>query len=72
VWGNPSPPKPERSAVPAAFARMPLDAPAPRAWAERKVNVVQFTEMEKGGHHSSWEVPEAFARDLRTFLEKIR
>jgi pimeloyl-ACP methyl ester carboxylesterase len=51
---------------------MPLDAPAPRAWAERKVNVVQFTEMEKGGHHSSWEVPDAFAEDLRAFLRKIR
>ena len=71
VWGNPSAPKPEKSPVPAAFARMPLDAPAPRAWAERKVNVVQFTEMEKGGHHSSWEVPEAFAQDLRSFLQKL-
>ncbi len=52
-------------------ARMPLDAPLPRAWAERRVNLVQFTEMERGGHHSSWEVPEAFAADLRDFVVKL-
>jgi hypothetical protein len=51
---------------------MPLDAPLPRAWAERRVNLVQFTEMARGGHHSSWEVPEAFADDLRAFLLKLR
>jgi pimeloyl-ACP methyl ester carboxylesterase len=72
AWGNPAAPKPARSEVPAAVARMPLDAPLPRAWAERKVNVVQFTEMARGGHHSSWEVPEAFSEDLRAFLGKLR
>jgi hypothetical protein len=25
-----------------------------------------------GGHHSSWEVPEAFAADLRSFLRALR
>jgi pimeloyl-ACP methyl ester carboxylesterase len=72
TYGNPDATKPSRSSVPAAVARMPLDAPLPRAWAERRVNLVQFTEMERGGHHSSWEVPEAFAADLRAFLQKIR
>jgi len=55
-----------------AIARMPLDAPLPCAWAERRVNLVQFTQMERGGHHSSWEVPEAFAADLRAFLQTVR
>lgn len=72
AWGDPSAPKPARSDVPAAVARMPLDAPLPRAWAARRVNLVQFTEMERGGHHSSWEVPEAFAADLRSFLRLLR
>jgi pimeloyl-ACP methyl ester carboxylesterase len=72
VWGNPDAPKPERSAVPAAVARMPLDAPLPRAWAERRVNLVQYSELARGGHHSSWEVPELFAADLREFLVKVR
>ena len=72
MYGNPSAPKPGRSDVPAAVARMPLDAPLPRAWAERRVNLVQYTEMERGGHHSSWEVPDLFAADLRNFLSKLR
>ena len=71
TYSNPTAPKPARSDVPAAVARIPLDAPMPRAWAERRVNVVQFTEMERGGHHSSWEVPEAFAADLRAFVVKL-
>jgi pimeloyl-ACP methyl ester carboxylesterase len=65
-------PPPDRSDVPAAFARMPQDAPVPREWAERKVNVVQFTEMAKGGHWSSWEVPELFTEDLRAFARTLR
>ena len=72
AYGDPSAAKPARSPVPAAVARMPLDAPLPRAWAERRVNLVQFTEMARGGHHSSWEVPEDFATDLRAFLTKIQ
>ena len=51
---------------------MPLDAPVPREWAERKVNVVQFTEFPRGGHFSSWEVPELFADDLRAFVRRLR
>jgi pimeloyl-ACP methyl ester carboxylesterase len=66
------PPKPRtRSSVPAAMARLPLDAPVPREWAERRVHLVQFTEMDKGGHFSSWEVPEAFCADLRAFVQKL-
>lgn len=72
MYGDPSAPPPARSEVPAAVARMPLDAPLPRAWAARRVNLVQFTEMTRGGHHSSWEVPEAFAADLRDFAAKLR
>jgi pimeloyl-ACP methyl ester carboxylesterase len=71
-YGKPSAPKPVRSQVPAAVAHMPLDAPLPRAWAERRVNLRQFTEMTRGGHHSSWEVPDAFAKDMRDFLGKLR
>jgi pimeloyl-ACP methyl ester carboxylesterase len=71
-WGPNAGPPPARSDVPAAFARMPLDAPVPREWAERKVNVVQFTEMADGGHWSSWEVPELFSEDLRAFARRLR
>ena len=63
---------PVRSNVPAAVAHMPWDAPLPRAWAERHVNVRQFTEMPRGGHFSAWEAPEAYAKDLRDFVGKLR
>lgn len=70
-YGSPqaSPPAPPQ--VPAAVAHMPWDAPLPRAWAERKVNVQQFTEMPRGGHFSAWEVPEAYAQDLQAFAGRL-
>ena len=72
AYGNPDAPKPARSDVPAAMARMPLDAPVPREWAERRVNLVYWSEPPRGGHHSSWEVPDIFSADLRAFLKQLR
>jgi pimeloyl-ACP methyl ester carboxylesterase len=72
LYGNPGAPKPAKSPVPAAMARMPLDAPVPREWAERQVNLVHWSQPARGGHHSSWEVPEIFSEDLRAFLAKLR
>jgi epoxide hydrolase len=71
MYANPGAPPPARSDVPAAFALMPLDAPTPREWAERKVNVVRFTAFAAGGHFSSWEVPEAFSEDMRAFAATL-
>ena len=68
LW-RPGAPKPGRSKVPAGMARMPLDAPVPRAWAERRVNLVYWSEPSRGGHHSSWEVPGIFAEDLSAFVK---
>jgi pimeloyl-ACP methyl ester carboxylesterase len=67
MYANPGAEKPARSDVKAAVIHMPLDAPLPRAWAERKVNVVQFSEMPRGGHFAAWEAPEAYAGDLQAF-----
>jgi len=61
----------ERLEVPAAVAHMPMDAPLPREWAERYVNLKHFTEMPRGGHFGAWEVPELFAQDLRTSMAEI-
>jgi pimeloyl-ACP methyl ester carboxylesterase len=71
MYASPGAPPPARSDVPAAFARMPLDAPVPREWPERKVNLVRFTELSAGGHFSSWEVPEAFTEDLQAFAAML-
>jgi epoxide hydrolase len=72
VYGNPGAPKPTRGPAPAGMARMPLDAPVPRQWAERQVNLVYWSEPPRGGHHSSWEVPEIFSEDLRAFVKQLR
>ena len=71
TYGNPGAAAPARSHVPAAVIHMPLDAPLPRAWAERKVNVVRFSEMPRGGHFAAWEVPEEYARDLQAFTAEL-
>ena len=54
------------------MARMLLDAPVPREWGERRVNLVYWSEPPRGGHHSSWEVPDIFAADLRAFRKQLR
>jgi pimeloyl-ACP methyl ester carboxylesterase len=69
TYGNPGAAQPSRSQVKAAVIHMPDDAPLPRAWAERKVNVARFTEMPRGGHFAAWEEPVAYARDLQAFAE---
>ncbi len=58
----------QRIEVPTAVAHMPLDAPLPREWANRNVNLKHFTEMPRGGHFSAWEVPELYAKDLLEFF----
>lgn len=69
---SPSPDRRKRSSVPAAVAHMPLDAPLPREWAERNVNLKRFTEMPRGGHFSAWEVPELYAKELQEFFSEFR
>ena len=57
VFGNPGIPKPARSNVPAAVARMPSDAPMPREWAERKVNLAQWSEPARGSRSPTAPAP---------------
>lgn len=58
----------QRIEAPAAIAHFPAEAPLPREWAERRVNVQRFTEMPRGGHFAALEEPELFAQDLREFF----
>ena len=62
----------ERTPVPAAVAHPPRDAPLPREWAERRVNLVRFTDLSRGGHFAAWEEPELYAEDLRAFVGELR
>ena len=44
----------------------------PRAWAERRYQMVYWAEEPRGGHFAAFEQPEAFARDIRAFGRVIR
>jgi pimeloyl-ACP methyl ester carboxylesterase len=52
-------------------ASFPGEAPIPREWAERWVNVKRFTKMPKGGHFAALEVPEAWVGELNAFFETV-
>jgi epoxide hydrolase len=58
--------------VPSAVAHCTLDAPLPREWAERHVNLKRYTQLEGAGHFAAWEKPELFATDLHEFLRNYR
>jgi pimeloyl-ACP methyl ester carboxylesterase len=55
--------------VPTGVAAFPGDAPTPREWAERRVNLKRFTVMEKGGHFAAMETPEAWAKEVDEFFK---
>jgi pimeloyl-ACP methyl ester carboxylesterase len=67
----PTPRKSERSEVPAAVAHCPWDAPLPREWAERNVNLKRYTEMPRGGHFLAWEEQELYVKDLQEFIAEL-
>lgn len=60
----------DRVEVPSAVAHCELDAPLPREWAERNVNLQYYSELPSG-HFAAWEVPEAFVNDLRSAFRQI-
>ena len=61
----------QRVEVPSAVAHCLQDAPLPREWAERQVNLQYYSELP-AGHFAAWEAPEAFARDLRQAFRQLR
>lgn len=54
--------------TPTAVALFPGDAPFPKEWAERMVNVQQFTKMPKGSHFAALDQPRLYAADIVTFF----
>ena len=66
------------------FYRIPITVPTgladfphelfhyPEPWVHsRFFDVVQLTEMPRGGHFAAFEEPELFANDVITFVEKV-
>ena len=65
--GNPVP-------VPTACALFPRELLAwpPRSYVERLYNVVQYTEMPRGGHFAALEQPQQLIDDIRKFARQLR
>ena len=63
-----------RVEVPFACARFPGDflAVAPREWIAAQYNLVQFTDMPRGGHFAAMEEPDLLVQDVRTFFRNRR
>jgi pimeloyl-ACP methyl ester carboxylesterase len=62
-----------RVEVPSGFSLFPGDiVHPPTAWLERVANVTRVTTPPRGGHFASFEEPELYAEELRTFFRPYR
>ncbi len=67
------PPAPDRVTVPTGFGLFPHDIDhGPESFARRWYPTVRFTRFAAGGHFGAIEHPEAFAAELRAFLDAAR
>ena len=66
-------PDAQRVSVPTGVARFPKELVLmPRAWLERRYNIVHWTEKDRGGHFAAMEQPELFAEDVTKFFTALR
>lgn len=66
-------PWPGRINVPTGHAVYPLELlQTPRAWADRRYDIVYWSEQDRGGHFAPYEQPEPFVADLRRFGQQFR
>ncbi len=62
-----------RVEVPTGCAIFPKEIIRPsRHWAEKRYNVTHWTEMARGGHFPTFEEPEIFVDDVRSFFRSLR
>jgi pimeloyl-ACP methyl ester carboxylesterase len=63
---------PLRMKTPVAYAVFPKEVvSAPERWIDQYYNVVQRTEMPKGGHFAALEQPDLMVQDIRLFFAKL-
>jgi epoxide hydrolase len=68
-WGA----RDEPSSAPTALAVFPHENfLALRHIAERTNNIVQWTELDRGGHFAAIEAPDLLVADIRTFFRALR
>jgi len=59
--------------TPVAYAAFPKEVvAAPERWIEQYYNVVQRTEMPKGGHFAALEQPDLMVQDIRSFFARLK
>ena len=57
-----------RVEVPTGYANHPFELmQTPRAWAEKRYNIVHWVEQARGGHFAAFERPGQFVDDLRSY-----
>lgn len=62
-----------RIETPVAYAVFPKEVVAPpERWVDLRYNVVQRTEMPRGGHFAALEQPDLMVNDIRLFFSKLR
>ena len=62
----------DRINTPVAFTHFPKELPTPpRSFVEKSFNIIQWTEMPKGGHFAAMEQPQLFAANIKSFFEQI-
>jgi pimeloyl-ACP methyl ester carboxylesterase len=64
----------DRIETPTGIAMFPGEAElvVPRQWAERRYNIVQWTDMPAGGHFPAIEEPALLIDDIRAFFRPYR
>ncbi len=64
---------PSKINTPVAYAVFPKEVvAAPERWIDQYYNVVQRTEMPRGGHFAALEQPDLMVQDLRLFFTKLK
>ncbi len=61
----------QKVSVPTGVSLFPKEAQFPKEWAERMVNLVSYTKLEKGGHFAPMEVPYVYAVELSNFFSRF-
>lgn len=64
---------PPKIKTPVAYAVFPREVvAAPERWIDLTYNVVQRTEMPRGGHFAALEQPDLMVQDIRNFFAKLK
>jgi pimeloyl-ACP methyl ester carboxylesterase len=71
LTGHEAAPRP-RLETPVGFADFPREvAVPPFSWITQKYNIVQRTEMPRGGHFAALEQPDLLIEDIRKFFARV-